>query len=57
MVNPYQEMGRCPECNSFKQDFLDGYNWPDGFHAILKCKKCEHVHTKIIKTEVEVTHG
>ena len=52
MYNPYQEMGRCPECNNSNQDFMDGYSWPDGFHAILKCKKCEHVHTKIINTGV-----
>ena len=49
-VNPYQEMGKCPKCNSTNHVFMSGYNMLDKYHAILKCK-CSHVWTKIIITK------
>lgn len=54
MVNPYQEMGRCPKCNSIHHVFLGGYNMLNTYNAILKCK-CSHVWTKVINTEEQ--HG
>lgn len=50
MVNPYQEMGKCPKCNSTNHVFLDGYNMLNTFNVILKCE-CSHVWTKVINTE------
>ena len=47
-INPYQEMGRCPECNNMNQIFMGGYNFLTKYNAILKCTKCGNVHTKKI---------
>jgi hypothetical protein len=49
MVNPYQEMPYCPECNSIP-NVLDGYNWLEEYHVILKCpkSKCGKVYKHII---------
>ena len=45
MINPYQEMPKCPDCNSIP-NVMDGYNWLYDYHVILVCSKskCKKVY-------------
>ena len=48
-INPYQEMGKCTQCESMHLLFMGGYNVLENYNAILKCAKCGNVFTKLIK--------
>ena len=53
MVNPYQEMEKCTQCDSTDHVFIGGYNMLEFYHAILRCNKCSNVWTKLIKRNLE----